>query len=216
MGKEKQVSPPGNIPFNSYEEEDDEFNYDPVDYEYDDKYFGPLRVIDHEDIKIRRARRIIQNFAIPAAALVIIPLPFSDIFFLLPLQCAMVVSIGKIYGTEIKPEKVIMEIAAACGFSVLGQITTLIVANFIPLIGKLLTAPFVYGWTYGMGEVAIKYFENKEISSEELSNIYNKTSYQAKEQFNWQRKISPEEALENLKEHLSPEEYEKIKRTFYR
>jgi uncharacterized protein (DUF697 family) len=195
-----------------YDKDEDDYNYDRVDYEYDDRYFGPPRLIDEEEFKIGRARKIIHTFAIMAAALVAIKIPFCDIFFLLPLQCAMIVSIGKIYDTEINPEKTLMEIAAASGFSVLGEIAALIIGNFIPVIGGLLTAPFVYGWTCGMGEVSIKYFENKGLS-DDMKFTYRETSSQAYNNY-MGSDMSKEESLEKLKNHLTPEEYEKIRRKF--
>lgn len=184
--------------------------YDIVPYEYENNYFGPPGSTDRVEYKRKKARAVIQQFAIPAAGLVILPVPFSDVFFLLPIQCAMIVSIGKIYDKQIKPEKVIMEIIAACGFSLLGQITTLVIVNFVPA-GRLLSAPMVYGWTLAMGEMAIKYFENNgKLESVEMRNIYS----EAQNDYTWNKKMTEEESLENLKTHLTPEEYEKIKKRF--
>lgn len=196
-----------------YDKDEDDYNYDRVDYEYDDRYFGPPALIDENELKRGRARKIVNTFAIMAAALVAVKIPFCDIFFLLPLQCGMIVSIGKIYDKEIKPEKTLMEIASAAGFSVLGEITALIIGNFIPVIGGLLTAPFVYGWTYGMGEVSIKYFESNGLFDEDMKFIYKETSSQAYKNYT-DSDMSKEESLEKLKNHLTPEEYEKIKRKF--
>ncbi|MEQ8188530.1 MAG: zinc-ribbon domain-containing protein [Candidatus Eremiobacterota bacterium] len=196
-----------------YDKDEDDYNYDKRDYEYDDRYFGPPRLIDEDEFKRARARKIIHTFAIMAAALVAIKIPFCDIFFLLPLQCAMIVSIGKIYDKEIKPEKTFMEIAAAAGFSIMGEISALIIGNFIPVIGGLLTAPFVYGWTCGMGEVSIKYFESNGLFDEDMEYIYRQTSSQAYNNYRGSD-MSKEESLEKLKNHLTPEEYEQIKKKF--
>ena len=189
--------------------------YDIVPYEYENNYFGPPRIVDEAQLKVRRARQIIRNYAIPAAGLVALPIPFSDIYFLLPIQGAMILSIGKVYKSELRPEKVIMELVAACGFSVLGQISTLIVANFLPL-GSILSAPFVYGWTVGMGEAAIKYYESKgNIDYREIRYSYRNATEEGKRNYGWHRKMSKEESLENLRNHLTPDEYERIKKRFY-
>jgi len=190
-------------------------NYEILPYEYENNYFGPPRIIDEAEVRLKRARKIIQNYAIPAAGLVALPVPFSDIYFLLPLQCAMVISIGKVYEDDLKAQQAVLEIISACGFSVLGQITTLIVANFLPL-GKLLSAPFVYGWTVGMGEAAIKYFESRgNIDYREIRRAYRNATHEGSKDYGWQKKMSREDSLENLKNYLTPEEYEKIKNRFY-
>lgn len=162
-----------------------------------------------------KARDIARSFAISAAGIVLVPLPFSDLVFLMPIQTAMVLSIGKAYNVKDPPEKTLAHISAACGASVFGQITTLFVANLIPIIGKLISAPFVYGWTYGLGEVAIRYFEAQgELQGDELKAIFKKVSKDATRAFRKNDVKNVEESFAHLKDHLSPEEYEKLRKRF--
>ena len=162
-----------------------------------------------------KARDIARSFAISAAGIVLVPLPFSDLVFLMPIQTAMVLSIGKAYNVKDPPEKTLAHISAACGASVFGQITTLFVANLIPIIGKLVSAPFVYGWTYGLGEVAIRYFEAQgELQGDELKQIFKKVSKDATRAFRKRDVKSVEDSFSHLKDHLSPEEYEKLRKRF--
>lgn len=162
-----------------------------------------------------KARDIARSFAISAAGIVLVPLPFSDLVFLMPIQTAMVLSIGKAYNVKDPPEKTLAHISAACGASVFGQITTLFVANLIPIIGKLVSAPFVYGWTYGLGEVAIRYFEAQgELQGDELKQIFKKVSKDATRAFRKNDVKSVEDSFSHLKDHLSPEEYEKLRKRF--
>lgn len=162
-----------------------------------------------------KARDIARSFAISAAGIVLVPLPFSDLVFLMPIQTAMVLSIGKAYNVKDPPEKTLAHISAACGASVFGQITTLFVANLIPIIGKLVSAPFVYGWTYGLGEVAIRYFESQgELQGDELKKVFKKVSKDATRAFRKKEVKSVEDSFSHLKDHLSPEEYEKLRKRF--
>ncbi len=162
-----------------------------------------------------KAREIARSFAISAAGIVLVPLPFSDLVFLMPIQTAMVLSIGKAYNVKDPPEKTLAHISAACGASVFGQITTLFVANLIPFIGKLISAPFVYGWTYGLGEVAIRYFEAQgQLQGDELKEVFKKVSRDATRAFRKKEVRGADESFEHLRQHLPPEEYEKLKKRF--
>lgn len=162
-----------------------------------------------------KARDIARSFAISAAGIVLVPLPFSDLVFLMPIQTAMILSIGKAYNVKDPPEKTLAHISAACGASVFGQITTLFVANLIPIIGKLVSAPFVYGWTYGLGEVAIRYFEAQgDMQTDELKSVFKQVSRDATRAFRKQEVKDVEESFSHLKDHLSEEEYEKLRKRF--
>ena len=88
-------------------------------------------------------------------------------------------------------------------------------ANLIPIIGKLVSAPFVYGWTYGLGEVAIRYFEAQgELQGDELKAVFKKVSKDATRAFRKNEVKSVEDSFSHLRDHLSPEEYEKLRKRF--
>lgn len=162
-----------------------------------------------------KARDIARSFAISAAGIVLVPLPFSDLVFLMPIQTAMILSIGKAYNVKDPPEKTLAHISAACGASVFGQITTLFVANLIPIIGKLVSAPFVYGWTYGLGEVAIRYFEAQgELQGDELKDVFRKVSRDATRAFRKNEVKDAEQSFSHLRDHLPEEEYQKLRKRF--
>ena len=162
-----------------------------------------------------KARDIARSFAISAAGIVLVPLPFSDLVFLMPIQTAMILSIGKAYNVKDPPEKTLAHISAACGASVFGQITTLFVANLIPIIGKLVSAPFVYGWTYGLGEVAIRYFEAQgELQGDELKDVFRKVSRDATRAFRKNEVKDPDSSFAHLRDHLPEEEYQKLRKRF--
>lgn len=163
-----------------------------------------------------RAREITLNFSLWAAGIVLFPVPFSDLVLLMPVQSAMVISIGRAYGIKDPPEKVLAILAGACGASVFGQITTIFVANLIPIIGKFISAPFVFGWTYGLGEVAMRYFESQgEASPDELRQIFKRASSEAKRNYgSSSSRVEPREALDNIRDYVSEDEYRKIRERF--
>ena len=162
-----------------------------------------------------RAREIARNFSLWAAGIVLFPIPFSDLVLLMPIQTAMVIYIGKAYGVKDPPEKMLAHIAAACGASVFGQITPLVVTNLIPIIGKMVSAPFVYGWTYGLGEVAMRYFESQgEISKDEMKSLFKQVSREATRSFRTSEVKDARNSLDHLKDHLSEDDYQKLRSRF--
>ena len=155
-----------------------------------------------------------KSFALWSAGIVLFPLPFSELVALIPVQTAMILSLSKIFNVQDPPEKILAYIAAASGITVFGQVTMIIVANLVPFFGKLITAPFIYGWTYGLGEVAIRYFQSQgEISGDEMKAVFKQASHGASKQYG-QERVSKEESLQALRGHLSDEEYEKLRRKF--
>lgn len=166
-----------------------------------------------EDIR-EMAHDTITNFSLWAAGIVLFPVPFSDLVLLMPIQSAMVVSIGKLYGVKNTPEKLLALLAGSCGASVIGQVTVLLVAEFIPVVGKLISAPFVFGWTYGLGEVAVRYFESQgKATPDELRSVFKNSSRLASKSYG-QQKIQPSAALDNIRDYVSEEEYQKIRERF--
>ena len=177
----------------------------------------PLSQVLPQDMETtrERAREIILNFSLWAAGIVLFPVPFSDLVLLMPVQSAMVIAIGRAYGIKDPPEKVLAILAGACGASVFGQITTLFVANLIPIIGKFISAPFVFGWTYGLGEVAMRYFESQgEASSDELRSIFKRASKEASRNYGSSSRVEPREALDHIRDYVSEDEYRKIRERF--
>lgn len=169
---------------------------------------------DLEELR-EKAHESIMNFSLWSAGIVLFPIPFSDLILLMPIQSAMVINIGKIYNVKEPPERLLALLAGACGATVFGQITMLFCANLIPVIGKIIAAPFVFGWTYGIGEVAIRYFESKgQVTDDELKSLFKKASKEASKSYDKTKQIKPSEALNNIREYVSEEEYNKIRERF--
>lgn len=182
-----------------------------------DAYEPPTFAQIDED-PVEKARGVVRSFSLWCAGIVLIPVPFSDLVLLIPVQTAMILKISRIFNVQDPPERILAYIAATSGVSVFGQVTMLIIANLFPIIGKLVSAPFVYGWTYGLGEVAIRYFESQgTLSGDEMKRVFKEASKQAYKTYKKERPpVSKEDSLASLREHLSPEEYERLRNKFDR
>lgn len=165
--------------------------------------------------ELDKARQTVRRFSLAAAGIVIMPTPFAHLVLLIPVQSAMVIKIARIFGTQDPPEKILAYIAATSGVSVFGQVSALILSSLVPIVGGLVSAPFIYGWTYGLGEVAIRYFQAQgEMSDEEMQAVFKEASKQGQKMYKKEKKLSKQESLEELRGHLSPDEYERLKSKF--
>lgn len=108
---------------------------------------------------------VIKSAALLSGAIAVEPVPFADILLITPLQAKMVLHIGKIYGFEITPERsreIAQELGATVAYGVVARQVMRGVAKIaLPVIGGIITAPAVYGWTFALGRVAQQYFERK-------------------------------------------------------
>ncbi|MFC6591495.1 YcjF family protein [Deinococcus lacus] len=115
------------------------------------------------------AEAVIKNAAILSGAVALEPLPFADLLIITPLQAKMVLHIGKIYGFDITPERsseIAKELGVTVAYGVAArQVMRGIAKMALPVIGGVITAPAVYGWTFALGRMAQAYFENKASGS---------------------------------------------------
>ena len=108
---------------------------------------------------------VVKSAALLSGAIAVEPIPFADILLITPVQAKMVLHIGKIYGFEVsgaRAAEIARELGAtlAYGFAA-RQVMRGVAKLALPLIGGLITAPAVYGWTFALGRVAQQYFERK-------------------------------------------------------
>lgn len=108
---------------------------------------------------------VIKSAALLSGAIAVEPLPFADMLLITPLQVKMVLHIGKIYGFDITPERakeIVAELGATVAYGMAARQVMRGVAKMIfPMIGGVLTAPMVYGWTFALGRMAQTYFERR-------------------------------------------------------
>lgn len=109
--------------------------------------------------------QVIKSAAILSGAIAVEPIPFADILLITPVQAKMVLHIGKIYGFDITPERaaeIAQELGATVAYGLAArQVMRGIAKMALPVVGGLITAPAVYGWTFALGRLAQNYFERK-------------------------------------------------------
>ncbi|MFO0596572.1 MAG: SCP2 sterol-binding domain-containing protein [Myxococcaceae bacterium] len=119
------------------------------------------------------AARDVVNMASYACAVVAVsPVPFSDAVLMLPVQSAMVVTVGHVYGrkvTEADAKSLIVELAATAG---LGMLARQGIKAILPVFGALLTVPAAFAMNWGIGRVAMEYFRNPGMPKDQLKKIY--------------------------------------------
>lgn len=111
------------------------------------------------------AEEVIKSAALLSGAIAVEPVPFADILLITPVQAKMVLHIGKIYGFDITPERsreIAQELGATLAYGMLArQVMRGVAKMALPLIGGIITAPAVYGWTFALGRIAQNHFERK-------------------------------------------------------
>ncbi|WP_199188357.1 YcjF family protein [Deinococcus arcticus] len=113
------------------------------------------------------AEEVIKSAALLSGAIAVEPIPFADMLLITPVQGKMVLHIGKIYGFDITPERS-LEIAREIGVTIAygmaaRQVMRGLAKLALPVIGGLITAPAVYGWTFALGRLAQNYFQRRAL-----------------------------------------------------
>jgi uncharacterized protein (DUF697 family) len=103
------------------------------------------------------ARRYMLAFAIMAAALEAVPLPFASLPVLTALQVSMVGLLGRLYGQTLTPSQAGGVVSAiASGF--LARAVGRELIKFIPIMGSVIAASWAAAYTWALGEGACVYF----------------------------------------------------------
>lgn len=134
------------------------------------------------------AARDVVNMASYACAVVAVsPIPFSDAVLMLPVQSAMVVTVGHVYGrkvTEADAKSLIVELAATAG---LGMLARQGIKAILPVFGALLTVPAAFAMNWGIGRVAMEYFRNPGMPADQLRKIYEAAKEEGAAMFSKER-----------------------------
>ena len=121
--------------------------------------------VDPAQTPEQNAEEVIRSAALLAGAIAVEPLPFADLLLITPLQAKMVLHIGKIYGYEVtsaRAREIAQELGATVAYGIAArQVMRGIAKLALPVIGGLLTAPAVYGWTYALGRTSEAYFQRR-------------------------------------------------------
>ncbi len=102
-------------------------------------------------------RRYILPFAIMAATLAAVPLPFATMPVLTALQVSLVGLLGKLYGQTITPSQAGGIVSAIAG-GFLAQAVGRELIKFVPGLGSVIAASWAAAYTWALGETACVYF----------------------------------------------------------
>jgi uncharacterized protein (DUF697 family) len=121
------------------------------------------------------ARDVVNLSSSAATLLAISPVPFSDIALTIPIQSAMVITVGHIYGrkvTKADAKDLLVELGMTAG---LGMLARSGIKALLPVVGTLLTLPMAFAANWAIGRVAMEYFKaGGGLSSAELKSIFEK------------------------------------------
>ncbi|MCC6332572.1 MAG: DUF697 domain-containing protein [Myxococcales bacterium] len=135
-----------------------------------------------------KAARDVVNMASYACAVVAIsPVPFSDAVLMLPMQSAMVMTVGHVYGrrvTQADAKDLILELGATAG---VGMLARQGIKALLPVVGALLTVPAAFAMNWAIGRVAMEYFRNPGMPREQLKKVYQQAKEEGSRLFSRER-----------------------------
>lgn len=102
-------------------------------------------------------RHYISAFAVMAATLAVVPIPFATMPMLTALQVSMIGILGQLYGQTLKPSQA-GGVASAIAGGFLAQMVGRELIKFIPGFGSVVAASWAAAYTWALGEGACVYF----------------------------------------------------------
>ncbi|MEO0539622.1 MAG: DUF697 domain-containing protein [Cyanobacteria bacterium P01_A01_bin.105] len=102
-------------------------------------------------------RRYISAFAVAAATLAAVPLPFATMPVLTALQVSMIVALGQLYGQTLTASQA-GGVASTIAGGFVAQAIGRELIKFIPGIGSVVAASWAAAYTWALGEGACVYF----------------------------------------------------------
>ena len=137
-----------------------------------------------QKVREQAARDVVNLCSYACAVVAVSPIPFSDAVLMLPVQSAMVITIGHIHGrkvTQADAKSLILELGATAG---IGMLARQGIKALLPVVGALLTIPAAYAANWGIGRVAIEYFKNPgAVSSEGLKEVFENAKKEGRQLF---------------------------------
>lgn len=131
-------------------------------------------------------RRYILAFAIMAAGLAAVPLPFTTMPVLTALQVSLIGLLGKLYGQVLTPSQAGGIVSAIAG-GFLAQAIGRELVKFIPGLGSAIAASWAAAYTWALGEGACIYFGDlmggKKPDTEKIKAAMRAAFQEAQERF---------------------------------
>ncbi|MBE9169828.1 50S ribosome-binding GTPase [Pleurocapsales cyanobacterium LEGE 06147] len=131
-------------------------------------------------------RHYISAFAVMAATLAAVPLPFATMPVLTALQVSMVGLLGKLYGQTLSPSQAGGVVSAIAG-GFLAQAVGRELIKFLPGFGSVIAASWAAAYTWALGEGACVYFGDlmggKKPDPKKIQSVMQEAFESAKERF---------------------------------
>lgn len=131
-------------------------------------------------------RRYTLSFAVMAATLAAVPLPFATMPVLTALQVSMVTLLGKLYGQTVTPSQAGGIVSAIAG-GFLAQAIGRELVKFIPGLGSAIAASWAAAYTWSLGETACVYFGDlmggNKPDPQKIQSVMQEAFANAKERF---------------------------------
>ncbi|BAY27452.1 hypothetical protein NIES2100_72760 [Calothrix sp. NIES-2100] len=131
-------------------------------------------------------RRYILPFAIMAATLAAVPLPFATMPVLTALQVSMVTVLGNLYGQKLTPSQAGGVVSAIAG-GFLAQAVARELIKFVPGFGSVIAASWAAAYTWSLGETACVYFGDlmggKKPDPKKIQSVMQEAFKAAQERF---------------------------------
>ncbi|MBL1176023.1 YcjF family protein [Pantanalinema sp. GBBB05] len=138
------------------------------------------------DLYREAGRRYILPFAVMAATLAAVPLPFATMPVLTALQVTMVGALGQLYGQTLTPSQAGGLVSAIAG-GFLAQAIGRELIKFIPGFGSVIAASWAAAYTWALGEGACVYFGDlmggKKPDPDRIQQVMQEAFQTAKERF---------------------------------
>lgn len=145
------------------------------------------------DLYREAGRRYILPFAVMAAGLAAVPLPFATMPVLTALQSSMVVLLGQLYGQTLTPSQAGGLVSAIAG-GFLAQAIGRELIKFVPGLGSVIAASWAAAYTWALGEAACVYFGDliggKKPDPSRIQDVMKESFAAAKERFKQSKRSS--------------------------
>jgi uncharacterized protein (DUF697 family) len=131
-------------------------------------------------------RRYMLAFAIAAATITSVPLPFATMPILTALQVSMVGLLGNLYGQTLTPSQAGGLVSAIAGGFLAKAIGRELV-KFLPGFGSVIAAYWAAAYTWSLGQAACVYFGElmggKKPEPKKIQSVMQQAFWEAKQRF---------------------------------
>lgn len=161
------------------------------------------------DDRTKAARDVVNMCSYACAVVSVSPIPFSDAVLMLPIQTAMVMTVGHIHGrklTQAAAKDLVLELGTLIGVSFVARQG---IKALLPVVGALLTVPAAFAANWAIGRVAMEYFKAGGLSKDKMKEVYENAKREAGGMFSMDAfqkfRKKNEEAIHEVAENESAE-----------